>query len=38
MQHDELDHEIGSLSAKRGNTAKDIRTLECKKPDFIAAQ
>lgn len=31
MQHDELDHEMGSLSANPGFAAKDIRALECKK-------
>lgn len=36
MQHDELDHEMGSLSANPGYAAKDIRALESKfkrKPD-----
>lgn len=38
MQQDELDHEMGSLSAKQGYAANYIGTLECEKTDFIAVQ
>lgn len=37
MQRDELDHEIGSLSAKRGCAAKDVGTVGTPR-DSIAVQ